>query len=82
MLLLRCCCVAQVGRTGLFQAEIKDGCVVCPAHGTAFDVATGEVKGEWCPKMNLPLVGKITPPKSQPTFETRVNESGIIEVNF
>lgn len=128
-----------VGKTGLFQAEVKDGegqrgdagcgallswelliwprraradsptncpgCVVCPAHGTAFDLATGAVKGEssccivcavwhalpviwssnpttcllcychengnssltrrwffageWCPKMNLPLVSSI-----------------------
>jgi hypothetical protein len=28
-----------------------DKCVVCPAHGTAFDLKTGEVKGEWCPKV-------------------------------
>jgi nitrite reductase/ring-hydroxylating ferredoxin subunit len=40
-----------VGKTALFQAEISDGCVTCPAHGTKFDLATGEVKGEWCPKM-------------------------------
>lgn len=29
-----------------------DKCVVCPAHGTAFDLKTGEVKGEWCPKVS------------------------------
>lgn len=28
-----------------------DKCVVCPAHGTAFDLKTGDVKGEWCPKV-------------------------------
>jgi len=33
--------------------QVKDSCVVCPAHGTAFDLATGEVKGEWCPKVRL-----------------------------
>eukprot|EP00887_Chlorella_sp_A99_P000375 scaffold13.g375.t1 len=71
-----------VGKTGLFQAEIKDGCVVCPAHGTAFNLATGAVKGEWCPGMNLPIVGKITQPQPQPTFETRLTENGGIEVNI
>ena len=25
--------------------------MVCPAHGTFFDLATGDVKGEWCPKV-------------------------------
>ncbi len=35
----------------MFQAEVKDKCVVCPAHGTFFDLKTGEVKGEWCPKV-------------------------------
>lgn len=41
----------QVGKTAMFQAEVKDKCVVCPAHGTYFDLKTGEVKGEWCPKV-------------------------------
>ena len=32
-------------------------CVTCPAHGTKFDLATGQPVGEWCPNMpNLPLV--------------------------
>lgn len=34
-----------------------DKCVVCPAHGTAFDLATGEVKGEWCPKVRRGMLG-------------------------
>ena len=34
-----------------------DCCIVCPAHGTAFDLATGAVKGEWCPGFpDLPFV--------------------------
>lgn len=33
------------------HTQIKSGCVVCPAHGTAFALGTGEVKGEWCPKV-------------------------------
>ena len=36
-----------VGKTAFFQGTVAAGCVVCPAHGTAFDLATGEVKGEW-----------------------------------
>lgn len=103
-----------------------DKCVVCPAHGTAFDLKTGEVKGEWCPKVsrrqpatlsataisaassssaapsrlarhhrqpapsllahalpqfpNLPLVGKLNTAKPLPTYESRVDEAGNIEV--
>ena len=61
---------------------MTDGCVVCPAHGTAFDLATGEVQGEWCPKMpDLPLVGKGPAKKPLPVFECRVGEDGTIEVN-
>ncbi|KAG2500531.1 hypothetical protein HYH03_001308 [Edaphochlamys debaryana] len=71
-----------VGKTAMFQAEIKSGCVVCPAHGTMFDLDTGAVKGEWCPKLpNLPLVGKGPAQKPLPTFQVRVGEDGSIEVN-
>ncbi|KAK3236359.1 hypothetical protein CYMTET_53493 [Cymbomonas tetramitiformis] len=70
-----------VGKTGLLQAKISDKCVVCPAHGTSFDLATGDVKGEWCPKLpNLPLVGKGPKEAPLPTFESRVGENGEIEV--
>ena len=63
---------------------MKDGCVVCAAHGTAFDLKTGEVKGEWCPNMpSLPLVGKIggDDAKPLPTFPVRVSEEGMIEAD-
>jgi nitrite reductase/ring-hydroxylating ferredoxin subunit len=37
------------GKTALLSATITpDCCVVCPAHGTAFDLATGAVKGVRC----------------------------------
>jgi len=36
-----------VGRTALLQGKVADKCIVCPAHGTAFDLGTGEVKGKW-----------------------------------
>jgi nitrite reductase/ring-hydroxylating ferredoxin subunit len=38
-----------VGKTALLQGQVKDKCIICPAHGSAFDLATGEVQGEWCP---------------------------------
>ena len=45
---------------------------MCPAHNTAFDLATGAVKGEWCPSMpNLPIVGKMGDAKPLPVFKAR-----------
>ncbi len=29
----------------LGKGDIEDGCVVCPLHGWAFDLQTGEMKG-------------------------------------
>lgn len=70
-----------VGKTALLQGTIADKCIVCPAHNTAFDLATGEVRGEWCPGFpDLPFVGKGTKAKPLPTFESRVSEDGSIEV--
>ncbi|KAI8473706.1 MAG: Rieske [2Fe-2S] iron-sulfur domain-containing protein, partial [Monoraphidium minutum] len=70
------------GKTALFTATIKDKCVVCPAHNTAFELASGEVKGEWCPKFpNLPLVGKLGDKKPLPTFKVRVSDGGDVEVD-
>ena len=71
-----------VGKTALFQAEVSNKCVTCPAHGTKFDLATGEPVGEWCPNMpSLPFVGKIGgDPKPLPTYQSRVGEDGTIEV--
>ncbi len=54
---------------------------MCPAHGTYFDLKTGAVKGEWCPKLpNLPLVGKGPSEKPLPTYQVRVDAAGNIEV--
>ena len=47
-----------------------DGCIVCPAHGSAFDLRTGTPEGEWCPGLpTLPLVGK--PPREPPSRSRR-----------
>lgn len=73
-----------VGKTAMMQGKVTGGCIVCPAHGTAFDVKDGSVKGEWCPNMpNLPLVGKMTKEKPLPTFSTSLDESsGMISVDI
>ncbi|MEW5320375.1 MAG: hypothetical protein WDW38_011450 [Sanguina aurantia] len=70
-----------VGKTPVFQAKIENKCVICPVHNTAFNLKTGEVEGEWCPKFpDLPFVGKLTPSKPLPTFESRYTASGEVEV--
>mmetsp|Transcript_48261 Transcript_48261/g.89862 ORF Transcript_48261/g.89862 Transcript_48261/m.89862 type:complete len:169 (-) Transcript_48261:218-724(-) len=70
----------------ILTAEITDaGCLVCPAHKSAFDIKTGEPKGEWCPGMpSLPLIGKPMTGDSAPlpTYNVRVTESGEIEVEL
>jgi nitrite reductase/ring-hydroxylating ferredoxin subunit len=48
---------------------VGDGCVdciVCPVHRTAFEIQSGDVRGEWCPYP--PVIGKVmgfTKPKSK-----------------
>jgi nitrite reductase/ring-hydroxylating ferredoxin subunit len=48
---------------------VGDGCVdciVCPVHRTAFEIQSGDVRGEWCPYP--PVLGKVmgfTKPKSK-----------------
>ena len=27
--------------------QVENHCIICPAHGTAFDLKTGAVKGPW-----------------------------------
>ena len=54
-----------VGKTAMFNGEVANGCVTCPAHGTKFDLTTGAPVGEWCPKMpSLPLVSRRPAPAS------------------
>ncbi|KAK9839308.1 hypothetical protein WJX81_006893 [Elliptochloris bilobata] len=73
--------ISLVGKTPLLQGKVQGKCIVCPAHGTAFDLATGEVQGPWCPNFpELPFVGKGTKARPLPTFESRVDDCGSIEV--
>ena len=65
----------------ILSGEVNGACIVCPAHGTNFDLKTGKVQGEWCPKLpNLPIIGKGTPQKDLPTFDVKVGADGSIEV--
>lgn len=58
---------------------MKEGCIECPAHKTLFDLATGEVKGDWAPGFpEIPFIGKGEP-KPLPTFEVK-EEDGEIQV--
>jgi len=71
-----------VGKTKMMQGQVKDKCIVCPAHGTAFRLDNGQVEGAWCPSFpDLPLVGKMTPEKPLETYESRVGDADVIEVN-
>jgi len=70
-----------VGKTALFQGEVKGGCITCPAHGTVFSLETGAVEGEWCPKLpNLPIIGKGPKEAPLPVFKSRVVD-GMVEVD-
>lgn len=64
--------------------QIQDKCIVCPAHGTAFDMETGEVVGKWCPSLPEALSTGfgLTPKKPLSVLQARVNEAGEIEVNL
>lgn len=77
--------LSMQGKTPLLSAEVRDdGCIVCPAHKSAFKLTTGEPVGEWCPSLpTLPFVGKPlegTPTKI-PVFAVQVTESGDIQLD-
>ena len=79
--------LSMQGKTALLSAEMRDdGCIVCPAHKSAFKLDTGEPVGEWCPGLpSLPVVGKPLEgtPEPIPVFPVRVLEgSGVIEVRL
>mmetsp|Transcript_5521 Transcript_5521/g.9725 ORF Transcript_5521/g.9725 Transcript_5521/m.9725 type:complete len:148 (-) Transcript_5521:137-580(-) len=64
----------------ILKASYDDSCVTCAAHGTSFDIKTGEVKGDWCPKLPS-FLANIKKPAPLPTFPCRVVD-GAIEVDI
>eukprot|EP00199_Chlamydomonas_sp_CCMP681_P003197 CAMPEP_0119101384 /NCGR_PEP_ID=MMETSP1180-20130426/452_1 /TAXON_ID=3052 ORGANISM="Chlamydomonas cf sp, Strain CCMP681" /NCGR_SAMPLE_ID=MMETSP1180 /ASSEMBLY_ACC=CAM_ASM_000741 /LENGTH=146 /DNA_ID=CAMNT_0007085499 /DNA_START=56 /DNA_END=496 /DNA_ORIENTATION=+ len=75
--------LSLVGKTALLQGQVVNKCIVCPAHNTAFDLATGEVKGKWCPKLPEAISTSfgLTPPKPLPVFALRMGADGSIEID-
>ena len=72
------------GKTPLLSATVSDGAIACPAHGSAFDLKTGEARGEWCPKLPaLPVVGKkyCGEPTAIASYAVSVDESGAIKID-
>ena len=71
--------LSMQGKTELLSAKVNDDCsIVCPAHGSTFDMKTGAAKGEWCPNLpTLPVVGKpfAGEPKGIATYAVTVDES-------
>ena len=79
--------ISMQGKTALLSAGLEEPkregskapCIVCPAHQTAFDMESGEVEGEWCPKLpgkGVPVLGKALEKERKPieVFKTRVEE--------
>eukprot|EP00183_Erythrolobus_madagascarensis_P006857 CAMPEP_0185843842 /NCGR_PEP_ID=MMETSP1354-20130828/225_1 /TAXON_ID=708628 /ORGANISM="Erythrolobus madagascarensis, Strain CCMP3276" /LENGTH=163 /DNA_ID=CAMNT_0028543409 /DNA_START=36 /DNA_END=527 /DNA_ORIENTATION=- len=59
--------------------DVQPNCVTCAAHGTSFDIKTGEVVGKWCP--SLPgFVANLKKPAPLPTYPCRVVD-GKVEVD-
>jgi nitrite reductase/ring-hydroxylating ferredoxin subunit len=59
--------------SALLQSDGCEDCIVCPLHRTAFSLASGQVRGEWCPYPPVlgPLAGALSPPRDLPTFQVR-----------
>ena len=74
--------LSMQGKTALLSAKLDCGngkcSIICPAHGTAFDLASGAVQGEWCPGFpDLPFVGKMKPPAPLPSYATKIEGDDI-----
>ena len=56
-----------------------EDCIVCPTHNTAFALASGEVRGAWCP---YPpgigsMMGAVKTQQNLPTFQIRARGKNI-----
>lgn len=59
--------------------NLRDDCIICPLHRTAFSLKTGEVRGEWCPYPPLigAAIGHLREPTPVATFEVRIRRKQI-----
>ena len=66
--------------TPLADGSIGDGILTCTQHKSSWDLATGELAGEWCPFPPVigPLLGKLQGPRPLLVYPVREN-SGQIE---
>uniref|UniRef100_A0A7S4JB76 Rieske domain-containing protein n=1 Tax=Odontella aurita TaxID=265563 RepID=A0A7S4JB76_9STRA len=65
-------------------SDCFEECVVCPLHNTAFELNSGEVRGEWCPYP--PVIGKVMgtvkPKTNLPKFDIRTRGKNVeIKIN-
>mmetsp|Transcript_668 Transcript_668/g.1401 ORF Transcript_668/g.1401 Transcript_668/m.1401 type:complete len:528 (-) Transcript_668:64-1647(-) len=69
----------SAARKGDVADDGCEDCIVCPTHNTAFALASGEVRGEWCPYP--PVIGKmmgtVKTQANLPTFQIRVRGKNI-----
>jgi nitrite reductase/ring-hydroxylating ferredoxin subunit len=63
----------------LLSQDGCEDCIVCPLHKTAFALASGEVRGEWCPYPPVigTMMGAIKGKSSLPTFDVRTRGKNI-----
>jgi len=63
----------------LLSQDGCEDCIVCPLHKTAFALASGEVRGEWCPYPPVigAMMGTIKGKSSLPTFDVRTRGKNI-----
>ena len=56
-----------------------EDCIVCPTHNTAFALASGEVRGEWCPYPPVigSMMGAVKTQQNLPTFQIRARGKNI-----
>ncbi|KAA8496708.1 Sulredoxin [Porphyridium purpureum] len=64
----------------ILKAKFSDTCVTCAAHGSQFDIKTGEVV-EWCPTIPNWAGFAKAKPAPLPTFPVRISGNGQVEID-
>ena len=65
--------------TPLVDGSVGDGVITCAQHKSSWDLATGEIAGEWCPFPPVvgPLLGKLQGPRPLEVYSVRENNGQI-----